>query len=149
MAADRGILVPLMFKAIKSGSSFNAFYRSAKSHDISQRRSTMLSDWRDVKDMVENASRLASTDATAYPSLTTVSESAFHWSEPFVYQARVESQITPKAPPTERFITVLAPEALTMGEVFDQITSKWPGYEYGKAEKLVTIEPLAAIHWIG
>lgn len=149
MAIARGLLTPLMYNAIKQGSSFNAFYRSAVEHEISQRRSTMLSDWRNVKAMVEQSRALAGLDVTAYPALTRVEESPIHWSEPFVYKARVESQVTPKAMPTERYITILSPEAITMGELFEQIAVKWPTYEkYGK-EKVLTIEPLAAIHWVG
>lgn len=149
MAAERGILAPLMFRAIEGGSSFNRFYQSARDKGISYRRASMLADWNATKSLVESRDKLQRLDPGDFPELTEVSESRFKWTEPFVYQARVEAQVTAEAPVTERFVTVLSSEQLTIGEVEEQIASKWPTYEYGKAERLVTIEPVAAIHWIG
>lgn len=149
MPTERGILSGLMFHAIEQGSSFNAFYRSAFDKGITYRRASMLSDWRHAKELVSRRDELGSLGKGAYPELTEVSESRFRWTQPFIYQARVEATIQRGVPPTERFVTVLSSDPLTLGEVEEQITMKWPTYEYGKAEHLVSIEPVAAIHWVG
>ena len=149
MAGERGILAPLMFRAIEGGSSFNKFYQSARNKGISYRRASMLADWNATRSLVENRDQLQQVASGEFPQLTEVSESVFKWTEPFVYQARVEAQVTPEAPVTERFVTVLSSEQLTMGQIEEQIATKWPTYEYGKSERLVTIQPVAAIHWVG
>ncbi len=149
MANARSELLPLMFHAAKGGSSFNAFYRNAREQGISRGRGAMLAIWRDAKAMAQEANRLGALAPTEYPILNTLSESPWSWTEPYVYKARVESELDVDMEPVERYVTVLSPEPLTMGEVVDQISGKWPGYEYGKSEKLVTIEPFAAIHWVG
>jgi len=149
MAGERGILMPLMFRALESNFSFNSFYRSARDKGISYRRSDMLSDWHTTRDLVQKRDELRGLSAGDFPKLTEVAESRFEWTEPFVYQARVEAQLAKGVAPTERFVTVLSAEPLTSGQIFEQITAKWPTYEYGKRERLVTIEPVAAIHWVG
>jgi hypothetical protein len=149
MAVERGILVSLMFTAVESKTTFNSFYSSARSHGLSYRRADMLADWHNIQDMVESRNAIQGLSSGEYPDLVEVSKSRWKWTEPFVYQARVVSQITKAALPETRMVTVLSGEPLTKGEIEAQISGKWPSWEYGKAERIVKIEPVAAIHWIG
>jgi hypothetical protein len=138
----------LMFRAFSSGFSFNAFYRSSREHGTSYRRSDMLADWSDVKNEVVNRKHLQTLQSGDIPKHVELTESTYKYTQPFIYKAAVGVQVAEGAVTSERFVTVLSSKALTMGEILDQIRSKWPGYEYGKSERLVTIEPTAALHYI-
>lgn len=138
----------LMFRAIGQGFSFNSFYRSTRERGISYRRTDMLQDWRDVVNEVVGMKLLKGVASDVIPPHTDLVESKIHYSSPFVYKARVDVTVKETGIQTERFVTVLSEKALTLGEVEEQINRKWPGYEYGRSERLTHIETTAALHYI-
>ena len=146
MATERGILRSLMYKALDAAYSFNAFYRSASEKGISYRRSDMLADWRSIQSELANRAALRSLSAGDIPEHTAVGASPFKYTEPFIYKARVEYQISAEAPLMEQFVTVLSSKALTIGGAVGQVLEKWPGFAYGKAERIRTVEIVAAMY---
>ena len=146
MATERGILRSLMYKALDAAYSFNAFYRSASEKGISYRRSDMLADWRSIQSELANRAALRSLSAGDIPEHTAVGASPFKYTEPFIYKARVEYQVSAEAPLMEQFVTVLSSKALTIGGAVGQVLEKWPGFAYGKAERIRTVEIVAAMY---
>ena len=146
MAKERGILRSLMYTALDAAHTFNAFYRSAREKGISYRRSDMLADWRSIQSELANRAALRSLRAGDIPEHTRVGASPFRYTEPFIYKARVEYQVSAEAPVTQQFVTVLSPKALTIGGAVGQVLEKWPGFAYGKAERIRTVEIVAAMY---
>ena len=146
MSTERGILRSLMYKALDAAYSFNAFYRSAQEKGISYRRSDMLADWKSIQSELTNRAALRSLSAGDIPEHTAVGASPFKYTQPFIYKARVEYQISAEAPIIEQFVTVLSSKALTIGGAVGQVLEKWPGFDYGKAEFIKTVEIVAAMY---
>lgn len=146
MSTERGILRSLMYKALDAAYSFNAFYRSAQEKGISYRRSDMLADWKSIQSELTNRAALRSLSAGDIPEHTRVGATPFRYTEPFIYKARVEYQVSAEAPITEQFVTVLSAKALTIGGAVGQVLEKWPGFAYGKAERIQTVEIVAAMY---
>ena len=137
-----------MFRSIGSGLSFNSWYRSALSHGAVGRRSDLLAMWRDVKSEVANMLSLRGVASDVIPPHVDLIESPIHYNAPFIYKARVEVQQRETGVGTERFVTVLSSKALTLREVEEQVVRRWPGYEYGRTERVVKVQPTAALHFI-
>lgn len=146
MSTERGILRSLMYRALDAAYSFNAFYRSAQEKGISYRRSDMLADWKSIQSELSNRAALRSLSAGDIPEHTRVGVSPFKYTEPFIYKARVEYQVSAEAQLTEQFVTVLSSKALTMGGAVGQVLEKWPGFSYGRAERIHTVEIVAAMY---
>lgn len=146
MAGERGILRSLMYKALDAAYSFNSFYRSAREKGISYRRSDMLSDWSSIRSELSNRASLRSLSEGDIPEHTTVGASPFKYTQPFVYKARVEYQVSAGALIQQQFVTILSSKALTIGGAVGQVLEKWPTYEYGKTERIHTVEIVAAMY---
>jgi len=147
MIKEIGVLRTFIYKALDAGYTFNAFYRSAQEKEIFRiRRSDLLEVWREVKSELANRAALRSLSAGDIPEHTRVSASPFKYTEPFIYKARVEYQVSAEAPVTQQFVTVLSPKALTIGGAVGQVLEKWPGFAYGKAERIRTVEIVAAMY---
>lgn len=146
MATTRGILRSLMYQALEVGYSFNAFYRSAMEKGISYRRSDMLSDWANIRNEITNLVNLRKLTAGDIPEHTSIGKTEFAYTQPFVYKARVEFQVSATAPLQTQFVTVLSDKAMRMGEVTGQVLSKWGGWGYGKSERITTVEVVAAMY---
>lgn len=146
MASERSI-DPLMYRAVKGGFSFNSFYRSAKERGYqTYRRSDMLSRWAEIRTEVQNAVKYKSLASGEVPEVTEVSEIKFTQPGRFYYRLRVEAEPFKRGPLVERFVTVVSEKPLTIGEIQGQLRRKWRGYDYGKEERLVEIELVAALH---
>lgn len=146
MSTERGILRTLMYKALDAAYSFNAFYRSAQEKGITYRRSDMLADWRSIQSELSNRAALRSLSAGDIPEHTRVGATPFPYTKPFIYKARVEYQVSAEAPITEQFVTVVSSKALTIGGAVGQVMEKWPDFAYGKAERIHTVEIVAAMY---
>lgn len=146
MSTERGILRSLMYKALDAAYSFNAFYRSAQAKGITYRRSDMLADWKSIQSELTNRAALRSLSAGDIPEHTRVGTTPFRYTEPFIYKARVSYQVSAEAPLTEQFVTVLSSKALTIGGAVGQVLEKWPGFAYGKAERIQNVEIVAAMY---
>lgn len=138
----------LMYNAIKSGFNFTSFYRSAKGKGIEYNWPDMAADFREVKAEVANAEALRSVASGEIPPHVEITTERIVYSEPFIYKAKVGTQVAFGGPVTEKFVTVLSKRALTMEQVREQINGKWGGWEYAKAERVVQIEPLVALHQV-
>ncbi len=148
MARERFFARGLMFNAIQQGFNFTAFYTSAKGKGIVYNRNQMAADFREVKAEVENNRQLQSVAAGTIPPHVEITSERIAYTEPFIYKAKVGTQLAFGGPITEKYVTVLSPEALTLEEVREQVGSKWGGWGYYKAERVVQIEPLVALHRI-
>ncbi len=137
-----------MFRAISQSVSFNAFYRSAREHGIAYRRGDMLADWAEVKNEVLNRKALQGVPTDVVPPHVELTESKIKYSQPFVYKARVEVAEKETGVRTEQFVTILSRKALTLEQVESQIYRKWSTWQYGKKERIATVEPTAALHYI-
>jgi len=146
MAAERGILRPLMYKAIEQGTSFNAFYRSAKEHGISYRRADMLADYADARNESRQREQFKSLTSGDYPETIEIGTMKFTRPGAFYYKLRAEVIEMPGAKPTERFVTVVSDDPLTVRGIQEQIAEKWPSFEYGKRERLKTTTLVAALY---
>lgn len=146
MAAERGTLRPLMYKAIEQGTSFNAFYRSAKEHGISYRRADMLADYADARNESRQREQFKSLTSGDYPETIEIGTMKFTRPGAFYYKLRAEVIEMPGAKPTERFVTVVSDEPLTVRGIQEQISEKWPSFEYGKRERLKTTTLVAALY---
>lgn len=146
MASERSI-DSLMYRSVKQGFSFNSFYRSAREHGYeTYRRSDMLSRWAEVRTEVQNAVTYSKLLKTEIPKVTEVSELKFTQPGRYYYRLRTEAEPFKGGPRVERFVTVVSEEPLTVGEITGQLTRKWRGYDYGKEERLVQMELVAALH---
>lgn len=148
MARERFFARGLMFNAIEQGFNFIAFYKSAQGKGFVYNRNEMTRDFREVKAEVENARQLRSVSAGDIPPHVEITSERIAYTQPFIYKARVGTQLAFGGPVTAQYVTVLSSEALTMEEIQDQVNSKWGGWGYAKAERVVTIEPLVALHKI-
>ena len=146
MAAERGILRPLMYKAIEQGTSFNAFYRSAREHGISYRRADMLADYADVRNEVQQRESFKALTSGDYPETVEIGTMKFTRPGAFYYKLRAEVIEMPGAKPTTRFVTVVSEAPLTVRGIMEQIAEKWPSFEYGKRERLKQTTLVAALH---
>ena len=146
MAKERAIR-SLMFRALKQGSSFASFYKSAREHGFATyRRADMLSDWSDVRSEVQNVTRYKSLAAGEIPPVTEIGSLKFTQPHKYYYRLRTEAETVRGGPLVERFVTVASEKPLTLSEITSQVSRKWPGYEYGKAERLKKMELVAALH---
>ena len=146
MAAERGTLRPLMYKAIEQGTSFNAFYRSAKEHGISYRRADMLADYAEARNEVRQREQFKSLTSGDYPETIEIGTMKFTRPGAFYYKLRAEVIEMPGAKPVERVVTVVSEEPLTLRGIQEQIAEKWPSFEYGRRERLKTTTLVAALH---
>jgi len=146
MAVERGTLRPLMYKAIEQGTSFNAFYRSAKEHGISYRRSDMLADYAEARNEVRQREQFKSLTSGDFPETIEIGTLKFTRPGAFYYKLRAEVQEMPGAKPSERFVTVVSENPLTVRGIQEQIAEKWPSFEYGRRERLKTTTLVAALH---
>lgn len=146
MAKERSI-DSLMYRAVKQGHSFNAFYRSAREHGYATyRRATMLSRWSDIHSEIENAKSYAKLQRGDIPAVTEVSDIQFTQPGRYYYRLRTEAEPIKGGPLVERFVTVVSEHELTIGEITSQLSRKWRGYDYGKEERLRVSELVAALH---
>ena len=146
MATERGALRPLMYKAIEHGTSFNSFYRSAKEHGISYRRADMLADYADARNEVRQREQFNALTSGDYPETIEIGTMKFTRPGAFYYKLRAEVIEMPGAKPTERFVTVVSDEPLTVRGIQEQIAEKWPSFEYGRRERLKTTTLVAALY---
>jgi len=146
MAVERGILRPLMYNAIKQGASFNSFYRSAKEHGLSYRRADMLADYADARNELRQKEQFKSLTSGDYPETIEIGAMKFTRPGAFYYRLRAEVIEMPGAKPTERTVTVVSEEPLTLHGIQEQIAEKWPSFEYGRREQLKTTTLVAALH---
>ncbi len=148
MARERFFARGLMFNAIQNGFNFTAFYRDAKGKGMIYNRNEMAADFREVKAEVANAEALRSVAAGEIPPHVEITSQRIAYTEPFIYKAKVGTQLAFGGPVTEKYVTVLSKEALTLEQVREQVGSKWGGWDYAKAERVVQIQPLVALHRI-
>lgn len=148
MARERFFARGLMFNSIQQGFNFTAFYNSAKGKGFIYNRNEMTRDFREVQAEVENNRSLRSVSSGEIPPHIEITSQRIAYSEPYIYKARVGTQMAFGGPITEQFVTVLSKSALTMEEIADQVSSKWGGWGYAKAERVVQIEPMVALHKI-
>ena len=146
MATERGILRPLMYQAIKSGASFNSFYRSSQSHDIHMRRSDMLSDWQSVKQEVYAETTSRGLGMGDIPEATEVSNVKFTKPGFFYYRVRVDymSELTGQF--EEQYITAVFDTPATVRDILADVSRKWEAGEYEGLEAVRAFEFVSALH---
>ncbi len=146
MPADRGILRPVMYQAIKQGASFNAFYRSAQSKGISYRRSAMLADWAEVRAELQSASHKQSLGMGDVPEAVEVGRLQFTVPGFYYYRLKV-NYIQPDIEGQKAtFITVKSEEELTLGDILRQVSQKFQGEKYESLSNVKGYEFISAVH---
>ena len=146
MATVRETLHSLMYQAVRLGSSFNSFVRSARSHGIPVSRTKALSEWHDVQFEYKSWQRYRTLSSGDVPEATEISALKFTQPGRFYYRLRTEAEPFKGGPIVERFVTVVSDTPMTMGEIEGQLRRKWHGYDYGKEERLREMELVAAQH---
>jgi hypothetical protein len=146
MAMFRTDFSGLMFTAFKSGFSFNSFYRSARTRGRAARRSDMLADWHTVGQMVENEAQNRQNVDKELPIVADVIAEEYTRPEAYYYRLALEVREAATGQREERFVTLVAEEALTMGEIRGQLLSKWGVWEYQQQEELEVFELVSAVH---
>ena len=146
MPADRGILRPIMYQAIRQGHSFNAFYRSARDKGITYRRSDMLADWADVRAELQSESHRQSLSAGDIPEAVEVGKLQFTIPGFYYYRTRVD-YIHPDVEGQKAvFITVKSEEPLTYGDILRQLSEKFQGEKYESLANVRGYELMSAVH---
>jgi hypothetical protein len=148
MAREKFLAYGMMWNAVDQGIGFQKLYNDAKGKGLTYNRNDMAADFREVKAEYENAQQLRSVQAGEIPPHVEVSTRRIAYTEAFIYKAKVGTQLSFGGPITEKFVTVLSKAALTLQQVAEQISQKWGGWEYAKAERVVNIQPLVALHQV-
>lgn len=146
MPADRGILRPVMYQAIKQGHSFNAFYRSAQDKGITYRRADMLADWAAVRAEVESASRKQALNTGDIPEAIEVGRLQFTIPGFYYYRLRVDYIQPDIEGQKATFITVKSEDPMTYGDILRQVSEKFKGEKYESLSNVKGYEFLSAIH---
>ena len=146
MPTERGILRPVMYQAIKQGASFNSFYRSARDKGISYRRSAMLADWADVRAELASASHTQTLGLGDIPEATEVGRLQFTVPGFYYYRLKVD-YIRPDIEGRKAtFITVKSEEELTIGDILQQVSTKFQAEKYEALSNVKGYQFLSAIH---
>ncbi len=146
MSADRGILRPLMYRAIKQGASFNSFYNSARSKGISYRRSQMLADWADVRVELQSTSQHQKPALGEVPKALEVGRLQFTVPGFYYYRLRVDYINPDIEGKKQTFITVKSETELTFGDIMNQVSSKFQAEKYESLSNVKGYEFLSAVH---
>jgi hypothetical protein len=146
MASGKFHAYGLMWNAVERGFGFQKLYNDAKGKGLNYNRNDMAADFREVKAEFTNSQQLRDVQAGEIPPHVDMTTRRIAYTEAYIYKAKVGTQLSFGGPITEKFVTVLSKAALTMQQIAEQITQKWGGWEYAKAERVVQIQPLVAIH---
>ena len=146
MPADRGILRPVMYQAIKQGHSFNAFYRSAHDKGITYRRADMLADWADVRAEVESASRKQALNTGDIPEAIEVGRLQFTIPGFYYYRLRIDYIQPDLEGQKATFVTIKSEDPMTFGDILRQVSEKFKGEKYESLSNVKGYEFLSAIH---
>lgn len=148
MAFERSKYIPFATNAIEAGFSFNKWQEDLIAHGMGRNRASLLSLWQDVLGMVKGRAAMKQTALDDYPEMQDQSKGPFRYTKEFVYKAEVTFQTHKGAPKESMFVTVISDDQLTKGEIIDQVRSKWTEWESGQQGRMVSAEPLQAIHWL-
>lgn len=146
MPTERGILRPVMYQAIKQGTSFNAFYRSAQSKGVSYRRSDMLADYAQVRAEYESSSKKQSLNMGDVPEAIEVGKLQFTIPGFYYYRLRVDYLQPADEGQKAVFITVKSEEELTYGDILRQVSDKFKAERYESLSNVKGYEFLSAVH---
>lgn len=146
MPADRGILRPLMYRAIQQGASFNAFYNSARNKGISYRRSDMLADWSDVRSEVGQSRSLRGLSRGDIPEAIDVGAVKFTRPGNYYYRVRVDYKEPSIQGKKFQFITAVFEEPATVGEILQDVSRKFLAGEYEPAHTVKGFQLVSALH---
>lgn len=146
MSTERGVLKPVMNQAIRQGTSFNSFYRSALSRGITYRRSDMLADWANVRAEHESASRPQSLSMGGIPEAIEVGRLQFTIPGFYYYRLRVDYLNPDIEGQKAVFITVKSEEAMTYSDILSQISDKFKADRYDSLSNVKGYEFLSAVH---
>jgi len=146
MAIDRAILRPAMYKAIREGTSFNAFYRSARSHGLSMRRADMLSDWGEIRG--ELAANKINRSLGRGDIPIAAEASGVRYTKPGFFYYRVKINYTEKDVEGRNFqyITAVFDTPHTVQQILEQVSEKFLAGEYESLSKVKDFSFVSAVH---
>lgn len=130
MAADRGVLRPMMYRAIQQGVSFNSFYRSAREHGMAMRRADMLTDWADVRKELSNLNRPRSYTPAQVPEAVELSNINFRYPGSYYYRVRIEYKKPTPEGLKYQVITTVFSEPQTVESILRETSRRFVGGEY-------------------
>lgn len=149
MPVERSVVLLRMKKAQALGQSASAFIRKMDTEGLSYRRTTMLSDWRNVGNIEkkEGAYRYIRKDYRPTQAIAQVKD--WKLSREFMHKAQVAQRLRPGEPITTRFINVMADKPLTPRELEQAVLENLPDYKDSIPGIVERVVPWTLIQRVG
>lgn len=117
MGIERAEVIARMRVAFKTGMSASSFIKAMKSKGLSYRRTTMLTDWRNVNQLVVKEGLVKFIRKGYVPSSRIAEIKAWKMSKEYMYKIRSERILRKGLPPEITFINIMSDNPLTITEV--------------------------------
>ena len=137
-----------MKDAIDRGLNIEGFIRELKVTIGTYRRTNMLADWRSVNNIEARKDLVKYVRKDRLPSMHIMADVEWELSGEYMYKVSAWTQTRPDEPLTSRFVSIISDKLLTLGEVEQQIFSKWGQWENYLTESLKSIQVVEILHRI-
>jgi len=135
--------------AIAAGMSPTAFLRQLHELGLSYRKTTFLSDWRNVKGTEVKKDRLKYVRRDRRPPMAALADVDWEMTQEYMYKTRVWVRTRPGEPLEERFVNIMSDDALTPMNIEEEVFDRWKDTEkYGDAA-LEKVQVIAGWHKMG
>lgn len=124
MGIVRAEVIARMRKAIAEGLSASRFIRDMRAEGLSYRRTTMLSDWREVGNIKKKEGAAKFIRKGYIPADKTIELRAWEMSAEYMYKLRSTRIAYPGAPPEIRFVNLMSDRPLTVAEIETEAWSR-------------------------
>lgn len=146
MAVERADVLRRIAGAYKAGMSAAEFIRQMRDLGLGYRTSDMYADWYAQTGVFALDGVLQYINKDFYPTTKSIADVEWDLSQEYMYKVRVQSQLSPDSPITERFVNILSDVALTIGQIEEAVVEKWAEWEDYTKEAITKVTAWTALH---
>lgn len=117
MGIVRAELIAKMRIAFKAGKAFNRFYTTEKAKAPVYRRTTMLTDWSNINQLVQKEGRAKFIRKGYVPAESTAQIKKWAMSKEWMYKVRSERVLKKGEKPEITFINIMSDKPMTIAEI--------------------------------
>ena len=131
--------------AVTQGQSASAWIRDMASKGLSYRRTTMLSDWRNVNKIKAKEGLLRYVRKDYLPSTEMAFIKDWDMNREYWYRLRVKSRESAGVPVDEKYVSVMSDKPLTPREMEQEVLLQWGSWYGRKIQDIISIVAETAI----
>jgi len=132
--------------AIARGLSPTAWIKELTSLGLSYRRANMLADFRSVAGTEARKGLLKYVRKDYIPNIRTMANVTWDMSREYMYKLNVWTQTRPGEVLVERQVNIMTNKAMTIGQVEQELYTKWGTWEKYEPEQIQKMEVIGAWH---